>query len=51
MAKELTDYLMRGQWRTSKKSDWNIETSKSEKRKKYVGLENLGCTCYMNSLM
>jgi len=38
-------------WRTHNNSDWYIVPINSERSKVgYVGLENLGCTCYMNSL-
>jgi len=39
-------------WRTSFMSDWNISSIYMEKSiTGYVGLKNLGCTCYMNSLL
>jgi len=38
-------------WRTHNNSDWYIVPITSERSKVgYAGLENLGCTCYMNSL-
>lgn len=38
-------------WRTNKDQDWNISMMDSEKSSTgYVGLKNLGCICYMNSL-
>ena len=38
-------------WRTNKDSDWNISLMESEKSSTgYVGIKNLGCICYMNSL-
>ena len=39
-------------WRTNSSSDWNISSMYLEKSNTgYVGLKNLGCTCYMNSLL
>ena len=39
-------------WRTSFLGDWNISSIYMEKSiTGYVGLKNLGCTCYMNSLL
>lgn len=38
-------------WRTNKEHDWNIQLRESEKSGTgYVGIKNLGCICYMNSL-
>jgi uncharacterized UBP type Zn finger protein len=38
-------------WRTNKDPDWNISLMDSEKSSTgYVGIKNLGCICYMNSL-
>jgi uncharacterized UBP type Zn finger protein len=38
-------------WRTNKDHDWNISVRESEKSSTgYVGIKNLGCICYMNSL-
>jgi ubiquitin carboxyl-terminal hydrolase 9/24 len=38
-------------WRTNKDHDWNISLMDSEKSSTgYVGIKNLGCICYMNSL-
>ena len=39
-------------WRTSRKPDWNISPITKEKSQLgFVGLKNLGCTCYMNSIL
>lgn len=39
-------------WRTNSYNDWNISSMYLEKSNTgYVGLKNLGCTCYMNSLL
>ena len=38
-------------WRTNKDNDWSISLMESEKSSTgYVGIKNLGCICYMNSL-
>ena len=40
-------------WRTPRKSDWQITAeNKFEKSSTgYVGLKNIGCICYMNSIV
>lgn len=39
-------------WRSRHFSDWNIQSKFNDKSSTgYVGLYNLGCICYMNSLM
>jgi ubiquitin carboxyl-terminal hydrolase 9/24 len=39
-------------WRTGKSSDWNYSPNALEKSETgYVGMKNLGCTCYMNSIL
>lgn len=39
-------------WRTEKESDWNISDDLYEGREiKYVGLVNMGATCYVNALV
>ncbi len=44
--------LLKNFWRTSSNNDWHIVPLTSERSKTgYVGLKNLGCTCYMNSLL
>ena len=53
---EVTEFLkvplLKTFWRTSTSSDWHIVPLTSERSKTgYVGLKNLGCTCYMNSMM
>jgi ubiquitin carboxyl-terminal hydrolase 9/24 len=38
-------------WRTNKESDWSIQLYQDEKSiTGHVGIKNLGCICYMNSL-
>lgn len=47
----LHDFNMNPSWRTNKEFDWNISLMDSEKSSTgYVGIKNLGCICYMNSL-
>lgn len=47
----LTEFNHNPSWRTSKEIDWNISLMDSEKSSTgFVGLKNLGCICYMNSL-
>lgn len=47
----LGDFNQNPSWRTNKDLDWNISLMDSEKSATgYVGLKNLGCICYMNSL-
>lgn len=40
-------------WRTQRKVDWNVASfQKNEKSATgFVGLKNIGCICYMNSIM
>ena len=38
-------------WRTNRSNDWNIKLYEDEKSTTgRVGIKNLGCICYMNSL-
>ena len=38
-------------WRTKKETDWNLKLFEDEKSTTgRVGIKNLGCICYMNSL-
>ena len=47
----LGEFNQNPSWRTNKDLDWNISLMDSEKSATgYVGLKNLGCICYMNSL-
>ena len=44
--------LLSNFWRTQNFSDWFIHPTMAERSKSgFVGLKNLGCTCYMNSLI
>ena len=47
----LEPYIKEGSWRTNKREKWHLHPSKLSQRKTHVGLVNLGCTCYMNSMM
>lgn len=48
----LIEMLKKPQWRTFEKSDYSISIFSAEKSSTgFVGLKNLGCTCYMNSLI
>ena len=39
-------------WRTPRKVDWTIAAQQQERSLTgFVGLKNLGCICYMNSLL
>jgi len=47
----IENYIRDGSWRTNKRDKWFLHPSKLSQRKTHVGLVNLGCTCYMNSMM
>ena len=48
----IRDFGSRASWRTNKSSDWEITHLDDEKSSTgYAGLKNLGCICYMISLM
>ena len=48
----IRDFGRRASWRTNKGSDWAITHLDDEKSSTgYVGLKNLGCICYMISLI
>jgi hypothetical protein len=51
IANFLEPYIKTGSWRTNKREKWFIQSIDLHHRSTYVGLVNLGCTCYMNSLM
>jgi uncharacterized UBP type Zn finger protein len=47
----LTNFNKAATWRTNKDSDWSIKIYDDEKSSTgHVGLKNLACICYMNSL-
>lgn len=49
--KYLNEFNHNPAWRTHKDQDWMISLMDSEKSSTgYVGIKNLGCICYMNSL-
>ena len=59
-AKIITKWMQCAKWRTAKNADWNIKHfDKSSKKRRHKvmnlsnfnGLENLGCTCYLNSVI
>jgi ubiquitin carboxyl-terminal hydrolase 9/24 len=48
----LLEYHELGFWRSKRFMSWNIVCSSEEKSStNFVGLQNLGCICYMNSLL
>ena len=47
----LHQFNMKPSWRTNKENDWKIKLYDDEKSSTgYVGIKNLGCICYMNSV-
>lgn len=47
----LTEFQKAATWRTPKESDWSIKLYNDEKSSTgHVGIKNLACICYMNSL-
>lgn len=46
----LSKYHLSGFWKDKCVSNWKINLSKDEKTY-FVGIKNLGCTCYMNSIL
>ena len=46
----LSQYHLAGFWKNKHTSNWKINLSKDEKSN-FVGLKNMGCTCYMNSIL
>jgi len=56
----ITKWMQCAKWRTPKERDWDIKSFDKNRNKKkmrfvgsseYNGLENLGCTCYMNAVV
>ncbi len=48
----LTQIMKGGSWRSNKKNSWDYNPILKQKSLTgYVGLKNLGCTCYMNSVL
>jgi ubiquitin carboxyl-terminal hydrolase 9/24 len=55
---KIVKWMEKGDWRTTKDRDWEIKKfEKPRKASKYFtssdfnGLKNMGCTCYMNSVL
>ena len=38
-------------WRSNMLIDWDLKSNKAKNKLNLTGLKNLGCTCYMNSLI
>lgn len=52
LVKELDKHHEEPDWRGTRKTEWSISAvSKEKSQSGLVGLKNLGCTCYMNSMM
>lgn len=43
-------FLVDTHWRSKNREDWFIQTYLERNKSGYVGLNNLGCTCYMVSI-
>lgn len=59
-AKIITPWMQKAKWRTTADKDWDLRLFDKHKIGKkgklvssseFIGLENLGCTCYMNSVI
>ena len=48
---KLTDIHKLCYWKGYNLSDWKLYFKENQKLTPYVGLKNLGCTCYINSLL
>ena len=47
----LKNFNMNPTWRTNRENDWKVKFFDEEKSSTgYVGIKNLGCICYMNSV-
>lgn len=52
LVQELDKHHEEPDWRGLRRADWAISAVANEKSQAgYVGIKNLGCTCYMNSLL
>lgn len=51
MAEYMKKILQINYWRTKERSHWEILPYSERASIGFVGLKNLGCTCYMNSLI
>lgn len=48
----LKEHISETFWRTPRRSDWQITVHQQERSLTgFVGLKNVGCICYMNSIM
>ena len=48
---KLTDLHKQCYWKGDSMSNWKLDFKDNNKLSPFVGLKNLGCTCYMNSLL
>ena len=49
---EKIDYFnKRGYWKGNQVSDWKLNFREEVNSTSFIGLQNLGCTCYLNSLL
>ena len=48
---KLTDLHNQSFWKKDNSSDWKLSFNDNKNTSPFVGLKNLGCTCYMNSLL
>ena len=48
---KLTELHSQNYWKGDSISDWKLDSKDSNRLAPYIGLKNLGCTCYMNSLL
>ena len=48
---KLTELHKQCYWKGNGYLDWKLDYKESNKLSPFVGLKNLGCTCYMNSLL
>ena len=49
--KQLTSFHKLCYWKGNSLSDWKLYYKENKKSTSFVGLKNLGCTCYINSLL
>lgn len=47
----ISKHFIGAHWRTKAKADWAITEEQEKEDTCPLGLKNLGCTCYMNSLI
>ncbi|KAL4505333.1 hypothetical protein ABPG72_002395 [Tetrahymena utriculariae] len=48
---QINQFFVNAHWRTKSKGDWSIKEEQEKEENCPIGLRNLGCTCYMNSLI